>query len=55
MPERVVSNVLADRVAHAGCALWCKLPPVVDVSALRTLLLIVTGWLDRREREMLAY
>jgi transposase InsO family protein len=27
----------------------------MDVSALRVLLLIVTGWLDRREREMLAY
>jgi hypothetical protein len=27
----------------------------MDVSALRMLLLIVTGWLDRREREMLAY
>lgn len=27
----------------------------MDVAALRMLLLIVTGWLDRREREMLAY
>jgi hypothetical protein len=27
----------------------------MDVSALQMLLLIVTGWLDRREREMLAY
>src|SRR5262245_26968922 len=27
----------------------------MDVSALRMWLLIVTGWLDRREREMLAY
>jgi hypothetical protein len=27
----------------------------MDVSALRMLLLVVTGWLDRREREMLAY
>src|SRR5262249_16065666 len=27
----------------------------MDVSTLRMLLLIVTGWLDRRERGMLAY
>src|SRR5262245_27284416 len=27
----------------------------MDVSTLRILLLIVTGWLDRQEREMLAY
>jgi hypothetical protein len=27
----------------------------MDVSALRMLLLIIIGWLDRREREMLAY
>src|SRR5262245_12316934 len=27
----------------------------MDVSALRMLLLTVTSWLDRREREMLAY
>jgi hypothetical protein len=28
---------------------------VIDVSAVRMLLLILTSWLDRREREMLAY
>jgi hypothetical protein len=28
---------------------------VFDVSVLRLLLLVVTGWLDRREREALAY
>jgi hypothetical protein len=28
---------------------------VIDASALRILLLTVTDWLDRREREMLAY
>jgi hypothetical protein len=28
---------------------------VIDVSALRMLLLTVTSWLDRQEREMLAY
>jgi putative transposase len=28
---------------------------VIDASALRIWLLTVTGWLDRREREMLAY
>ena len=28
---------------------------MIDVSALRMLLLTVTSWLDRREREMLAY
>jgi hypothetical protein len=28
---------------------------VIDVSAVRMLLLTVTSWLDRREREMLAY
>ena len=29
--------------------------PVIDVSALRMWLLIVTSWLDRQEREILAY
>jgi hypothetical protein len=28
---------------------------VIDAPALRMLLLTVTGWLNRREREMLAY
>jgi putative transposase len=28
---------------------------VIDASALRILLLTVTGWLDHRDREMLAY
>jgi hypothetical protein len=28
---------------------------VIDVSAVRLLLVAVTGWLDRREREALAY
>jgi hypothetical protein len=28
---------------------------VIDVSVLRLLLLAITGWLDRREREALAY
>jgi putative transposase len=28
---------------------------VIDVSAFRLLLLVITGWLDRREREVLAY
>jgi hypothetical protein len=28
---------------------------VIDVSVLRLLLLTITGWLDRREREALAY
>ena len=28
---------------------------MIDVSAFRMLLLIVTSWLDRQEREMLAY
>jgi len=28
---------------------------VIDVSALRLLLLVVTSWLDRREREMVSY
>ena len=32
-----------------------KLLPVIDVSALRMLLLTVTSWLARQEREMLAY
>jgi len=32
-----------------------KLTLVIDASALRMLLLTVTGWLDHREREMLAY
>jgi hypothetical protein len=28
---------------------------VIDLSVLRLLLLTITGWLDRREREALAY
>jgi len=28
---------------------------VIDLSVLRSLLLCITGWLDRREREALAY
>ena len=28
---------------------------MIDVSALRMLLLTVTSWLDRQEREILAY
>ncbi len=28
---------------------------MIDVSLLRLLLLCITGWLDRREREALAY
>lgn len=28
---------------------------MIDVSAFRMLLLIITSWLDRQEREMLAY
>jgi len=31
------------------------LPAVIDASVLRLLLLIITGWLDRQEREALAY
>jgi hypothetical protein len=31
------------------------LPLVFDPSALQMLLMVVTGWLDRREREVLAY
>ena len=33
--------------------LW--IPPVIDVSALQLLLMVVTGWLERREREAVAY
>jgi hypothetical protein len=28
---------------------------VIDASALQLLLMVLTGWLDRREREALAY
>jgi hypothetical protein len=28
---------------------------VIDVSALQMLLVVLTGWLDRRERDALAY
>ena len=31
------------------------LPAVIDASVLRLLQLIITGWLDRQEREALAY
>jgi hypothetical protein len=34
---------------------WYKLALVIDVSVLQLLLLAMTGWLDRREREALAY
>jgi putative transposase len=32
-----------------------RLAPVIDVAAFRMLLLVVTGWLDRRERDAIAY
>jgi hypothetical protein len=32
-----------------------KLQRVIDLSVFRLLLLTITGWLDRREREALAY
>src|SRR5262245_56804137 len=54
--QPVLSQVSIDRAVHASFLRLCgKLPPVMDVSALRVLLLIITGWLDRREREMPAY
>jgi hypothetical protein len=31
------------------------LRPVIDASAFQLLLMIVTGWLARREREVVAY
>jgi hypothetical protein len=34
--------------------MYSKLPLVIDVSAVQMLLLTVTSWLDRREREMLS-
>jgi putative transposase len=34
---------------------WYKLALVIDVSVLQLLLLAVIGWLDRREREAMAY
>jgi helix-turn-helix protein len=53
--QRVVSHVCADLIASARSGLWGKLPLVIDASALRMLLLTVTGWLGSQEREMLAY
>jgi hypothetical protein len=38
---------------HAG--LCDRLAPVIDVSTFRLLLLVITGWLDRRERETIGY
>jgi len=32
-----------------------KLAPVIDPSALQMVLLVLTGWLERREREAIAY
>jgi len=28
---------------------------VIDLSALQMLLIVLTGWLERREREVIAY
>jgi hypothetical protein len=32
-----------------------NLPLVIDLSTIQMLLMVLTGWLDRREREALAY
>jgi hypothetical protein len=50
--ERVVSHNSIDLFE---CR-WCyNLPRVLEVSALQLLLLVLTGWLERREREAIAY
>jgi putative transposase len=35
--------------------LWYKLRLVIDPAALQIVLGVLTGWLDRREREAIAY
>lgn len=35
--------------------LRCKLPRVIAAAALQMLLLVLAGWLERREREAIAY
>ena len=50
----VVSHASASLVGDGRLGGWCKLPHVIDVSAVQMLLLTVTSWLDRQEREVLA-
>jgi hypothetical protein len=50
-----VSHISAGVVATVSNAPVMKLPLVIDASALRMLLLAITGWLAGREREMVAY
>ena len=40
---------------HFSCARDMSSGPVIDLSALQMLLMGLTGWLDRRERETVAY
>jgi hypothetical protein len=51
----VLSRVLADLVVGRFQGSEVSSRPVIDVSALRLWLLTVTSWLDRQEREILAY
>ena len=53
--DPVVSHVSADQVVNASLTSDVSSCSVIDVSALRMLLLTVTSWLDRQEREILAY
>ena len=51
----VVSHVSADLVVTPVSGHDVSSCPVIDVPALRLWLLTVTSWLDRQEREILAY
>jgi len=52
--SRGVFHVSVDLVRNGRSRLWCTLPEVIEVSAFHMLLLTETGWLDRRERGVLA-
>jgi hypothetical protein len=54
-PKRVLSHVRIREPPDGFVGLGYKLQPVIDLSVLQLLLLTITGWLDRREREALAY
>ena len=50
-----MSRLRIDSIAEIFASSVIKLPLVIDISVLQSLLLAVIGWLDRRQREAMAY
>jgi hypothetical protein len=50
-----VSHVWIDEQCGGKSRLLTYTPTVIEVSALQLMLAVLTGWLDRREREVLRY